>query len=211
MGDILLANQTAPTTPSSGNTALFTETTTKKLHTLADDGVSRLVQPLYNFGAAAQSIVTSDTYITGSNISIPPSLMRAGAMFVWTFGLTRSGAGTATPVYTVRFGTNGSTADTSRLSFTGLAQTNAADTGVHRIYVVCRVASASVGVIAGIFEEHHILTTTGLANAAQVQAQASASSTFDTTVASSIIGVSVNPGATSTWVYEHVTAIGYNL
>lgn len=203
-------NQSAPSTPSSGNTTLFTDSTTKKLHSIADDGVNRLIQPIYNSNTSAQSIVTSDTYIAGSSISLPPSLMRAGAMFQWTFGLTRSGAGTATPVYSVRFGTAGAVGDAARLTFTGLAQTNAADTGVHRIYVVCRTVGAS-GVIAGIFEEHHILTTTGLANAAQVQAQASASSGFDTTVANSIIGVSINPGATSTWVFEHVTAIGFNL
>lgn len=210
MALITIANQTVPATPSSGNTSLYTETTTKKLHTLADDGVSRLVQPLYNNNTTAQSIVTSDTYIAGSSITLPPSLMRAGAIFRWTFGLTRSGAGTATPVYAVRFGTAGAVTDTLRLSFTGVAQTNAADTGVHRIYVLCRSVGAA-GVIAGIFEEHHVLVTTGLANAAQMQAQASASSAFDTTVANSIIGVSVNPGATSTWVYELVSAIGFNL
>jgi hypothetical protein len=207
---IKIDNKTVPTTPASGKTVLFAETTTKKLHSIADDGVSRLIQPLYNANTSAQSIVTSDTYIAGSSLAIPPSLVRAGAMFQWTFGLTRSGAGVATPVYSVRFGTNGSTADTSRLSFTGVAQVNASDTGVHRIYVVVRSVGAS-GIIVGIFEEHHIQTTTGLANAAQMQAQASASSGFDTTVASSIIGVSVNPGATSTWVYEYVTAIGFNL
>ena len=96
MALITLANQTVPATPSSGNTTLYTETTTKKLTTIADDGVARLVQPLYNANTAQQSIATSDTYITNSNISIPPSLLRAGAMFQWTFGMTRSGAGTAT-------------------------------------------------------------------------------------------------------------------
>ena len=78
MAHIVLANETVPAS-SSGNTVIYSETTLKKLISLADDGIARLIQPLYNANTAAQSIVTSDTYITNSNLAIP--VPRAGAMF----------------------------------------------------------------------------------------------------------------------------------
>lgn len=215
MGDILLDNESTPATPASGKTVVYVDTTAKEAVSLTDAGTAKVLRTLTNANTTGQSIATSNTYITNSNITIPPAGLRAGAIFEWVFGISRSGTGTAQPVYTVVYGTNGTTSDTARITMTGVAQVSGADTGVHRIYVVARsVGSGTSGVIQGLGEQHHSGTTTGLANQAQVQiftGSGALSSGFDTTPAGSIIGICINPGANSTWVYDSVIARGYNL
>lgn len=147
----------------------------------------------------------ADTYLTGSALAVGGRL-RQGVSFRWTLRMTKTAAGTATPVYTVRVGTAGSTSDTGRLTFTGLAQTAATDTGYHEIEVTIDAYGAS-GTLRGVCLTSHQGTTTGLQNNAQSQALAgTGASTHDQTVAGLIVGLSCNPGASGVWTFQLVSS-----
>lgn len=137
----------------------------------------------------------ADTYIgTGFGVA---GRIQVGSFFRWTLVATKTGAGVATPIYSVRFGTAGTTADTARLTFTGPAQTAVADTAWIQVDVVIQTNSAT-GVIAGGQKLSHNLASTGFATQ-QISVLSAVSGTFDTTVAASKIGLSVNPGASGVW------------
>jgi hypothetical protein len=219
MAHITLANETVPSTPASGNTILYTETTTKKLTSIADDGVARLVGGLSNATTTSQSIsANTNTYITGANLSIPPSLLHVGAIFRWTIHVNKNGSqtGTAGPVWTVVFGTNGTISDTARLTFTGVAQTSsvADDMFVVIEAVVRSIGSGTAGVIEGLYFATHIgaaaTQQTGFMNQ-PTDVKQNTSSGFDTTVASSIIGVGLNLGANTAGTIQHASVLGHNL
>lgn len=145
----------------------------------------------------------ADTYLTGSGINVT-GLLAAGALFRWRFTMTKTAAGVATPIFNLRYGTAGSTADTSRGTHTLLAQTAATDTGWCDVEAIIRAVGAS-GQIQSMLSFRHVNTTTGLANAAQEQIKQAISGTFDTTPSGSIIGVSCNPGASGVWTFQSVS------
>lgn len=218
MALITVANQSKPATPSAGNTSLYTDTTAKELAFVADDGIAHIVRPLTNCNTGGdQSIAANtNTYVTGASLAIPPALLHAGATFRWVFAFSKTvgQTGTATPSWTVVFGTNGSIADTARLTFTGVAMTSGvADNALVQLDVVCRSVGAS-GVIEGVYWMTHLgaaaTQQTGLANQPTDVKQAT-SSGFDTTVASSIIGVGVNFGANTAATIQHASVVGFNL
>jgi len=154
-----------------------------------------------------------DTYLTGSSITVPPQLVRAGSHFRWRFAMSKTGAGTATPIWVVRVGTAGTTSDTAALTFTGGAQTANADNGWAEIDVVVRTSGGS-GVIEGVYTLQHVSTTnvqqTGLANQPSDVKQVT-SGTITLTTANLIFGVSCNPGASGVWTFQHVTGEATNL
>ena len=153
----------------------------------------------------------ADTYLTGSSIAIPSTKVRAGTTFRWKFAMSKTNAGTAAPVWKVLVGTNGTSADTARLTFTMPdAQTAAVDNGLAELEVIVRTAGAT-GVIEGILRMEHKNTTTGLANAAQVQIVQATSASFDLSVASLIFGVSANPGTSGVWTFQHVSSQGVDV
>lgn len=213
MADLQMDNEANPTAPSSGATVVFVNSTNKELTTVDDAANVKTIRPLTNAGSSDQIVNAADTYLTGSNISIPTQLVRVGSTFIWRFGMSKTGAGTGTTVWSVRFGTAGSTADTARLTFTNVAQTANADTGWAEIHVVVRTASAT-GVIEGVHVLTHVGSAatqlTGLINQ-PTDVKQTTSGAFDTTVASSIIGVSCNPGASGSWTFTHVSVQSFNL
>lgn len=151
----------------------------------------------------------ADTYLTGSSLNIGGRI-QSGTFFRWRFAATKTGAGTATPIWNVRFGTAGTTADTSRLTATGVAQTAATDTGWFEIEAVVRNVS-STGTVAGFFRFAHKNATTGFANVAQDQMFQVSSATFDLTVSNLIVGVSVNPGTAGVWTFQIVDVRAFNI
>lgn len=152
----------------------------------------------------------ADTYLTGSNITIPAHLLQAKTRFRWSFAMTKTAAGTAAPVWVVRLGTAGTTADAARLTFTSpSAQTAATDTGGVEINAILRNTGAA-GVLTGILTMWHANATTGLASVSTVCVQVT-SAAFDTTTAGLIAGVSVNPGASGVWTHQLVMAEAHNL
>jgi hypothetical protein len=154
-----------------------------------------------NASTANQSFTTSDTYVTGSYVTVPASpaggnRLQAKSLYRVRMQIAKtSAAGTATPTITVRLGTAGTTADTSRAVLTFPAQTAVADDGFFDIYVVFRsVGSGTSAVISASGVLDHRLASTGLVNTNTGMAKA-VSAGFDSTVANIGIGISVNFGA----------------
>jgi len=162
-----------------------------------------------NASTSDQVASAADTYITGSSLTVVNRL-KVGTMFFLDFTMTKTAAGTATPITSVRFGTAGTTADTARLTFTGDAQTAAADTGTIRIVLVVRGPIGASCVVHGNYIMQHELATTGFDNAEDNILQVT-SAAFDVTVAGLIMGVSINPGASGVWTFQKASIIGINM
>lgn len=157
---------------------------------------------------------SADTYYIGINTDDSVgSRLQAGCFFRWEIFVTKGAAGTATPTFNIRFGTAGTTADTSRCLMTMSAQTAAADSGHIRVVGVFRsVGGGTSAVIQGATYLEHQLATTGLnSTTTGSQLVQTTGGGFDSTVAGSKVGLSVNPGTSGAWVVELVTVEAQNL
>jgi hypothetical protein len=147
--------------------------------------------------ASFSTAFSADTYLTGSAIVLPTGILRIGTMIRWSFDMVKTAAGVATPIITIRFGTAGTTADTSRCAFTFAAGTGVADTARFEIMANFRsVGSGVATIIAGTCSCYHSLaatgmTTTGASGFGQITTIGGG---FDSTVAGSTIGLSFNGG-----------------
>jgi hypothetical protein len=165
-------------------------------------------------GAATTAQIAShsaDTYYLGMATTYNGATrLKAGSFFRFTWR-SNKGGGTATPTYIIRYGTAGTTADTARITMTGAAQTAVAD----EAYFVMEVGFRAVGASAVMVANHkmiHRLGTTGFSvTAANVLMTPVVSGTFDSGVANSILGLSVNPGASGAWVTDLVCLDAVNL
>lgn len=156
---------------------------------------------------ASTSSVTgfaTDTYLAGSYLKFPFSPI-VGTTYKLTFDVTKTAAGTATPIITIRTGTLGTTGDTARNTFTFGAGTAAADTGIFEVMVVFRtVGATTTAVTQSIAKLTNNLTITGISNA--VKARTSTSSGFNSTTAALGIGASYNGGASASHTVTLVKA-----
>lgn len=144
----------------------------------------------------------SDTYLTGSNIAFPAA-PAVGATYEAYFDVTKTAAGTATPIVTVRIGTAGTTADTAICQFTFGSGTAAAD--VAQVQVICTfrtVGSGTSAVLQGICAATTNLATTGWSNAKKTVVVTS--SGFNSTTAGLIIGMSYNGGTSASHTIQLV-------
>lgn len=189
-------------TPSTGVLANFADSTLKLLCSKDDTGAVQTMLPgLKNAAVASVTGYAADTYLVGSAIALGPiSILKAKSEYRCSFDVTKSAAGTATPIITVRFGTSGTTTDTARLTFTFNLQTAVADNGTFELILTVRNVGAAC-VIQGQCVLEHNLAVTGLGsvNPGGWQQVLVTSASFDSTVANSIIGVSVNGGASASW------------
>ena len=153
----------------------------------------------------------SDTYLVGSSVAIPNGRLQAKSMYRCKFSVTKTAAGIAAPIITVRIGTAGSTADTSRGALTFAAQTAAIDQGFFEIFCTWRtVGSGTTAVLQSMGTLSHALSITGLST--DVTGMKTATSAgFDSTTSGSIIGCSVNGGTSAAWTIALVQAELYNL
>jgi hypothetical protein len=149
----------------------------------------------------------AETYLVGSSILIPAGLPIVGTKYRCRFDVSKTGAGTATPIIRLYIGPNGSTADTVRLTFTFSAGTANADVGTFEVTAVFRtVGSGTSAVLQGRAEcRHGLSATTGLVNLVAPVLQVT-SGGFDSTPASGIIGLSVNGGTSAVWTVQLVEA-----
>lgn len=152
----------------------------------------------------------SDTYVTASRMVLPQTKMQAGVFYRARLVITKTAAGVATPVFTVRTGTAGTTSDTSRHAYTGVAQTAVIDTGYLDILATFRNPGASC-ILAVWTNFTHDLAATGFANATRDFQGSTVSSAFDSTTASMGIGLSINPGASGAWTIQQCTLELLNL
>lgn len=160
---------------------------------------------LYNFSTANQGAgFSSDTYCTGSNILIPAQGLRAGSIYSCELAFSKTAAGTATPIINLRFGTAGTTSDTSRGTYTFSAGTAATDQFRLRIRALFRSVGSGTSAVIASHCEAVSQPTTGFSSLLKGIWQVS--SGFDSTVANSGIGVSVNGGASASWTLYQVIA-----
>lgn len=199
MAEIIIDNQSTPTTPSSGVSKIFTSSTNKILNSIDDEGrVQKMLQQLTNSSTANQTGFASDTYLTGSRLLIPNNSLAVANTYHLIFDMVKTGAGTATPVINIRFGTAGAVGDTARLTFTFGAGTAVADTGTFEVWVHFRsIGSGASAILTGIAQCRHGLAVTGLTStgASGIGTIINTGSGFDSTVANSYIGASFNGGA----------------
>lgn len=201
MADILIDNQTTPTTPAASKSVLYVDATSKKFVQLDDSGKAQGLLSAVNSGSgvASQSIVTSDTYLTSSGILIPACGMQVGQLYEWHIMVTKNATGTSAPVFIVQTGSAQSTADTDRLTLTGAAATAATGGGVIVVSVLVRTVSAT-GVIVGNFTVPQLSFGAG-------QQTTAVSGTFDNTaLGGQYVSLSVNPGA-ATYTVDGVKGV----
>jgi hypothetical protein len=153
----------------------------------------------------------ADTYLVGSSCAIPNGLLQAKAKYRCRFNVVKTAAGVAAPAVIVRIGTLGTTGDAALATLTFAAQTAVVDEGLFELEVVFRTVGAGTSaVIQALGRLTHRLSITGLSvDVSGVKIATSAG--FNSTVASSIIGVSVNGGASAAWTVSLVSAELVNL
>lgn len=207
MGDLYLAEQSYPSTPASGNQVIWADSTAPVLCTKDDAG--RVYARSHNASVANQGAgFATDTYVTDSDILIPSFGMQARTVIRWVIAASKTAAGTAAPIYSIRIGSARTTADTARLQLTGDAQTAAVDEGLLEIVTTVRTVSAT-GVIRGAAGWKHNSATAGFASTAAGMANtASASSAgFDNSaLGGQYIGLSINGGTSAAWTLAQVIA-----
>lgn len=181
----------------------------------ATPGVRWVQRTLTNRSTSTVSAgYASDTYLAGSSLAVPSNGPIVGTSFRWIFDMVKTAAGTATLAINIRYGTAGTTSDTSRVAFTFAAGTAAADTGFFEVNAHFRtVGSGTSAVLVGLCTCSHALAATGLIStgASGVGQLVTVSSGFDSTPANSIIGLSVNGGASFSGTCTLVEAYGWNL
>lgn len=170
---------------------------------LTGTGSVRLGGVAPNYSTSSQSGFATDTYVAGSSVAVPTADgLIPGTRYRCTFSVTKTAAGTAAAVFTVRVGTAAAVADTSRLALTAdVAQTAAVASGIITVEFVVRTQSAT-GVIAG---------GVGVAAGSGVGLGSGAtavSSSFDNTYLTvgptNFVGLSINGGASAAWTINHV-------
>ena len=176
------------------------------------DSAAPSVRTVFNQSTASQGPgFAADTYVTGSSVTIPATGLRVGTRYHMVFEASKTAAGLATPILNIRFGTNGSTADTARCTITFSAQTAATDTGTFEVWATFRtIGSGTSAVLQCVGQRLHGASITGFGTLVS-QTLPATSGGFDSTVSNSIIGTSVNGGTLAAWTLTLVQAKLENL
>lgn len=151
----------------------------------------------HSWSTTTQTGFATDTYMAGSAIAIPKGKLKVGTKVRWKFNCSKTAAGVATPIITIRSGTNGSTADSSRGTLTFAAQTAVSDEGVFEIEGTVRAIGSST-VIQFMGSIGHRLATTGISTGNNSIAILTTSA-FDSTGTNLKIGFSLNAGSSASW------------
>lgn len=164
------------------------------------------------YASSDQAIGASVTaLITGT--AIPISLnrpIRIGSIFRWVINLSKTAAGVAGYQFDVRFGTTGTTADTSRISFTTGTQTAVADQGKVEIYAQVRGPIGAACIVTGQLEMSHNLAATGL-DAVNTRVLNTTSAGFDCTTSGIIASVSMTTGAANATTIQQASGQALNI
>lgn len=206
MVDSKISALTAVTTPAGTDEIPINQGGTNKKLTLSQ--LNAYIEPLTSVATSASAAgFAADTYVAGSGIVVPQGRIQAGSVYRCRLVVTKTAASTAIPAYTIRLGTNGTTADTAACSFTQTsAQTAAIDTAYIEFLATFRAVGASSGALYGMVTVAHDLAATGFASrASYVQGVASAT-TLNTSAANTRIGISMNGGTSSAWTVQECIA-----
>jgi hypothetical protein len=198
-----------PTAPANG--AMYYNTSTNVFRCRQNGVWRNCIESPSNASTADQPLsAASTTYLTGSNITVPQSGLQVGTQFIWRVSLDKTDAvATAANTYIVKYGPNGSTLDTSVISFTGPTQTAVNDKGTLTIIVTVRSVSGT-GTWYGNVQLVHNLSATGLANTASYVNNV-VSGSFDDTTANATVGLTVTTGASCTLTIHQVQTQTVNL
>jgi len=161
---------------------------------------------------ADQSLGAADTYMNNSALKLDGmGVPLVGRTFHWRMIISKTAAGTATPILTVRTGSAGTTADTARLTFTWGAGTAAVDRGELELDVsFIAVGAGTNAILRGKANFTTNLSTTGLSNAVKAL-QPADSGGFDSTAAAQLIGLSWNAGTSGAHTLEFMKAYSEQL
>jgi hypothetical protein len=166
---------------------------------IADDGRANSTFLSGNDSTASQTLPASNTYVTNSGILLPSFGMKAGMLFRWFMFVSKTAAGTGAPIFTLKIGAAQSTADTTRATITGVAQTAAVDTGLFTF--LCHVRSVSATgqlVFNWSIGGKQAANAVGFGSSSIVNIPA----TFDNTaLAGQYVGIAIDPVATGTPVW----------
>lgn len=200
MADILLATETAPATPSSGQAIGYFDSTKKRWSSKDDTGVvTNYPMQIANGSVSGTSgAFATDTYLSGSSCTIPVAGdWTVAETYYCCFNMQKTNAGTAAFTITVRMGTAGAIGDASVLALAYAAGTAATDNGMFEVWVNFRtVGSGTSAVIQGFTRCTHELAATGLitTGASGIGHILGTSAGFNSTT-QTVIGLSVNGGA----------------
>lgn len=196
-------------TPAAGVTALFAETTLKEFQQKDDTGA---IKPIL-FGAKNQAVAdvtgyAADTYLFGSSLALGAvSPLRIGSRYRCRFDVTKTAAGVAAPQLILRYGTLGTVVDAAICTFNFNIQTAVIDNGEFTIEALFRVIGGAAVIKAWATLRHNLAATgLGSVNPAGWQQVLVLSAGFNSAVANSIIGLSVNGGAAAAWTTTLVEA-----
>jgi len=161
-----------------------------------------------NQSIAAQILPTATkTYLVGSNLSFPSTVLQAGSRIKFEWDLTKTAAGTATSTIDFVVGTAGTTGDATILSFTKPSGTAAIDTAWCTLTIVVRNIGASA-IITGTLNISASSVNKGFLQNQETYVQTVISSPFDSTTATNM-GVCYTSGAAEVITVNFVTANGY--
>jgi hypothetical protein len=159
--------------------------------------------------ASVSGAYSSDTYLAGSCITIPTAGgWKVGAQYRLLFEMSKTAAGTATFIISIRMGTAGDITDPAPMTITFSAGTEAADMGLFEVMVTFRtVGSGTSAVLRGLAKCQHHLAATGLVStgASGCGIVTKTSSGFDSSIATKI-GVSINGGTSFSGICGMVQA-----
>jgi hypothetical protein len=169
----------------------------------ADPAGLRWIAAMGNSSIAAQGPgFAADTYLAGSNVLIPNGLPRVGTKYRCRFDMSKTAAGVATPIISLRIGPSGNITDTLRATLTFALQTAAIDAGMFDIVATFRsIGAGAAAVLQARGELRHQLSITGLSTSVS-GAVFNTSAGFDSTPTGNFIGLSVNGGAAAVWTNQ---------
>jgi hypothetical protein len=170
-----------------------------------------------NQSTASQSpAAAATTYLTSSNIAIPPSGLRVGTTFYWRLVCTKTAAGTLANSILVKLGTAGTTSDATILTFTLPAGTGAIDTGIFDIFVTIRGPLGASCIAQGHLTGSHKLAELVATELTGIMTQRNCtvlvtSGTFTSSTAGLIIGLAWTAAASQAYTFTQIIAESGNL
>lgn len=194
MAELLVDAQGTPAAPAAGQSIIYplsSAVANLKRWSMTDENGKDLTFPaITNASVATQAYTTSEIYLTGSSLHVPPQGLQVGTTCRWRIVATKT-AGTGALIWRVRIGTAGSTADAEIINLTQVsAPTSATDTAFVDIEFTVRTNGAAA-TSRGAVRLNHVLATTGFSSLG-TNVQQAAGTAFDSTIGSLIVGVTFN-------------------
>jgi hypothetical protein len=172
---------------------------------ITKDAAAKYYGVTKNAAISNQTVNAADTYLNDSDLLIPSFGAQARARFLWMISASKTAAGVATPIYTIRIGAARTTGDAARLVLTGPAQTAIADIGT--LYVMATMRSiGAAGVLQASAWWVHRGASVGFANDVTGHVEGTSAAFDNSALSGQFVGLSVNSGAAGVWTVTQVCA-----